>query len=354
VVVTLRRNKLIENYINKRWSIADMTLPKYQTDEYDPPEDAGLTDEEFEEILPTLVTELSEIDFTHNYTDEALKKDWEKLKKTDFGKDTSSTTRVGMKLCEHFFPNFYDIESNGKTFRVLWKDTTLLEKVLRANRKMHSTPYLSELKRMIYFSGGLPKHTMFRPHLAKAIVSEFGGERVLDPCCGWGGRLLGTVASGKHYVGFEPNLETYLNLVKMVNFLGIQKEVTLFNDVAEDMTEYEFDNVDIVLTSPPYFDYEVYCDSADQCENKFDTYDDWKDDWLKDVIKKSVDKLNPDGVSCWNTHNVTKMPIIADVENIHLEFGFNIEDIFSLKSSSRPTNLGEVKKSEDITVCYRK
>jgi len=45
-----------------------------------------------------------------------------------------------MKLCEHFFPNFFDIENkNGDSFKSLWK-ADKLEKVIRWNRKSHSTP----------------------------------------------------------------------------------------------------------------------------------------------------------------------------------------------------------------------
>ena len=49
---------------------------------------------------------------------------------------------------------------------------------MRWNRKSHSTPYLSEIKRGIYFNFGLPKSTMYRPQMAKMIVTDLNGELV--------------------------------------------------------------------------------------------------------------------------------------------------------------------------------
>lgn len=339
---------MLEKYLNNKMSLKN------------------LSDESFELILPILVDDLSKMSFLLSFKDDEMLKDWKNLKKEVVAKDTPAQKQVGMKLCKHFMPNFYDIEVKGTTLARMWEDKAILEKVIRWNRGGtplkngqgttwgHSTPLMSEYKRGCFMTSGLPIPTMFRPHHAKNIVSAFSGDRVLDPCMGWGGRMLGTVSAGKEYIGFEPNLETYLNLVKMVNFLGIQQHVRLINDVAENMDKYDFGLVDIALTSPPYFDYEVYCDGADQCENKFSDYDVWKNDWLKDVIKKTLDKLNPNGVSCWNTHNIGKMKLIDDVEDIHDGFGYEASDTFGLESSKRPSNMTATdKKNKDITVCYK-
>lgn len=311
-----------------------------------------LSDEKFEEILPQLAKELTEVDYVPTHSDEKLKKDWTDLIGKSFNRDTNSSIRTGISLCEHFFPNFYDIECKGKTFKGLWKDTDNLEKIIRWNRKSHGTPYLSELKRGIYFCCGLTKSTMFRPHLAKIIVSEFEGDKVLDPCCGWGGRLLGTVASGKHYTGFEPNVETYNNLMRMVKYLNIEKAVTLYNDGAENMEEHLTEKFDIALTSPPYFNLEIYSDSDKQCENQYETYEEWSEGWLDNVIDKVTTFLKPNGVSCWNVHNVNKMPMIEDVKKYHEDWGFKWDRDFSLTSSKRQSN-GK-GKNQDVTKCYRK
>jgi hypothetical protein len=311
-----------------------------------------LTDRQFDNILPQLAKELSDISFYPNHSDEVLQKNWKELCKYVIDSDfTNSRVTTGMKLCEHFFPNFYDIENTkGLTFKGLWKDINNLEKILRWNRKSHSYPYLSELKRGIYFCGlGLAKSTMFRPHLAKMICDAKDGEYVLDPCAGWGGRMLGAVASGKGYVGFEPNDETYNNLNELVNYLKLPN-VILYNDVAENMNKYDFPNPDIILTSPPYYNLEIYSDKGS--ENDYDNYESWREGWLKDVILKSLGHLNRGGWSCWNVHNIGKMKLIDDVRDIHERNSFNEVREFGLQSSKRQSN-GCQKTNLDVTKVYQ-
>ena len=325
---------MIENYLNIKNSTRN------------------LTDRQFDDILPQLAKELSDISFYPNHSDEVLQKNWKELCKYVIDSDfTNSRVTTGMKLCEHFFPNFYDIENTkGLTFKGLWKDINNLEKILRWNRKSHSYPYLSELKRGIYFCGlGLAKSTMFRPHLAKMICDAKDGEYVLDPCAGWGGRMLGAVASGKGYVGFEPNDETYNNLNELVNYLKLPN-VILYNDVAENMNKYDFPNPDIILTSPPYYNLEIYSDKGS--ENDYDNYESWREGWLKDVILKSLGHLNRGGWSCWNVHNIGKMKLIDDVRDIHERNSFNEVREFGLQSSKRQSN-GCQKTNLDVTKVYQ-
>ena len=316
-----------------------------------------LTDEEFEAALPALAEELETVDFKTAYSAEQLNKEWKSLKDFSTSEDTTnSTTRVGMKLCEHFFPNFYNIKnSKGESFSSSWNKENLT-KVLRWDRKSHSTPYLSELKRGIYFCTGLTKNTMFRPHLAKTIVSNFSGQTVLDPCAGWGGRMLGTVSAGKKYIAFEPNVETYNNLLNLADFLSIKDKVEIYNVGAEYMNDFVKQEVDIILTSPPYFNLEIYSAEKTQSENQHSSYEQWRDLWLADVVKKATSHLNDFGVSCWNVHSVGKMKMIEDVAKIHQDLGFKKEKEFSLNSSKRQTNQSETKKDKnsDVTICYKK
>jgi 16S rRNA G966 N2-methylase RsmD len=305
----------------------------------------NLTDEEFENHVNELAEQLEEVDYRYSYTNEELAQDWFKLNKKKFNDDTSSTTRTGMKLCEHFFPNFFDISNQqGQSFSTLWKKENLI-KILRWNRKSHSTPYISELRRGLYFCCGLTKNTMYRPHLAKTICTDLKAKVILDPCCGWGGRLLGVVASGAYYYGFEPNPTTYENLIKLINFLGIREQVTIINDVVENINNYEIPNVDLVLTSPPYFNLEIY--STKGSETKYSTYEEWRDEWLSNIINLCLQKTT---YSAWNVHNIGKLKIISDIKNIHEQHCFNEIKTFSVSSSKRQTN--EKGKNIDKTIVY--
>ena len=314
----------------------------------------NLSDVEFENILPTLSSELEDISFYYSYSDSDLLKDWNALIKWNARVDTmASTQRVGMKLCEHFFPNFFDIENkDGNSFKSLWK-ADKLEKVLRWNRKSHSTPYLSELRRGIYFNYKLAKSTMYRPQMAKMVVTNLGAKRVLDPCAGWGGRMLGCIASGAEYVAFEPNTETYQGLLKLIEFLGIEDKVRIIKDSALEMDKYDIGEFDLILTSPPYFDLEVYSHEDTQSIKGCDTYSMWVNNFLKPLIELSISHMKQNGWSCWNVHNVGKMKMIDDAKVIHE--GYNNQKVFSVTSSKRQTNQTvSKKKNADITICYSK
>jgi 16S rRNA G966 N2-methylase RsmD len=312
----------------------------------------NISDEEFEVIITTLASELENISFNYSYSDPDLLKDWNSLIKWNARIDTmASTQRVGMKLCEHFFPNFFDIENkDGNSFKSLWK-ADKLEKVLRWNRKSHSTPYLSELRRGIYFNYNLAKSTMYRPQMAKMVVTNLGAKRVLDPCAGWGGRMLGTIAAGAEYVAFEPNTETYEGLLNLSKFLGIQDKVRIIKDSALEMNKYDIGEFDLILTSPPYFDLEVYSHEDTQSIKGCDTYSIWVNNFLKPLIELSISHMKVDGWSCWNVHNVGKMKMIDDVKEIHN--GFNNQKVFSVISSKRQTNkIKSNNKNSDVTICY--
>ena len=314
----------------------------------------NLSDVEFENILPTLSSELEDVSFYYSYSDSDLLKDWNALIKWNARVDTmASTQRVGMKLCEHFFPNFFDIENkDGNSFKSLWK-ADKLEKVLRWNRKSHSTPYLSELRRGIYFNYKLAKSTMYRPQMAKMVVTNLGAKRVLDPCAGWGGRMLGCIASGAEYVAFEPNTETYQGLLKLIEFLGIEDKVRIIKDSALEMDKYDIGEFDLILTSPPYFDLEVYSHEDTQSIKGCDTYSMWVNNFLKPLIELSISHMKQNGWSCWNVHNVGKMKMIDDVKVIHE--GYNNQKVFSVTSSKRQTNQTvSKKKNADVTICYSK
>ena len=316
----------------------------------------NLSNIDFDAAVPGLAKELEQTSFYYHYTDEEMKEDWKKLCKWSTTESSiNSTSRLGMKLSEHYCPNFYDIESaTGTSYKSLWTQANL-EKILRWNRKSHSTPYMSELKRGIYFCCGLTKNTMYRPQMMKLACIKYKPEVVLDPCAGWGGRMLGAVSYGAHYIAFEPNTTTYNNLMQIVNFLGIQHKVTLICDDARNMKKYNLPKADLVLTSPPYFDLEVYAHEDTQSITHTPVYQDWADGFLREIIKLGIEQLNPKGVSCWNVGKVRNRDMNDDVLKYHTEFNFNKIDTLAVTSSKRQSNQVTSKnaKSSDNTIVYQ-
>jgi hypothetical protein len=316
-----------------------------------------IPDEMLDEVMPILAQQLSKVDYRIQHTDGVLKKDWSGLVKyTPTSTHTASQVRHGIKLVEHFYPNFYMIESNGKSFHSSW-NPEVLEKVLRWCRTGMSKLWLSWARRAVYFSAGLPSSTMYRPHIAKTacLVSNKPFGTLLDPCIGWGGRMLGTVSAGWDYIGFDTNPETFQNTQRLVEFLGIQSKVKLFLDDSINMDKYDFQSADIALTSPPYYDVEIYSEFDNRQYSQYPTYRDWVTGWLSPLIGKSLDRLNEDGMSCWNVQNMPskKMMMVDDVESVHNSRGWNLVDTLGITSPVRNLRLAN-KKIPDSTFIFRK
>ena len=129
---------------------------------------------------------------------------------------------------------------------------------------------------------------------------------------------MGAVSSGAHYIAFEPNTETFNGLNRMVDFLNIRDSVTLICDDALNMDKYDIPKVDMVLTSPPYFDLEVYTHENTQSINQINNYGDWSELFLKKIIELTTNKLNDGGVSCWNVGKVGKNDMNIEIGRAHV------------------------------------
>lgn len=163
--------------------------------------------------------------------------------------------------------------------------------------------------------------------------------------------MLGTVAAGARYIGCEPNTETYQNLTKLAAFLGIENQVELFNLPAEkvDLSQFSYD---LVLTSPPYYNLEVYCSEETQSENKYNSYDAWLEEWFKPLVVSSSQKAK---VICWNVADVGKITLQKDfIALMNQQPEWQEDIVFGIGSSARQANQNELKnkKNLDKTLVY--
>lgn len=321
----------------------------------------NLSDEEFETVVKTLSEELDSNGFIYdNFDDLTLRKDWTSLCKKDVKDLTSisATCTVGMKIIKHYMRHFYSVK-NYKNISVLslWNKQNL-EKALRFNRKYHSTPYVSEIIRSLSFTNGLGKITIYRPVMAKIICNHFKVKSVLDVCVGWGGRMLG-VKSLKDisYTGIEPYTATYNKLCDIRTLLSLE-DVTLINKPAEIALNELPDDLkfDLALTSPPYYNLEIYSEEPTQ-SLQHGSYKSWIKNFLEPVIKNVISRVT---YSCWSVKNFKtdkKYDLLDDIIAIHKENGWIMSDtIFTMKNSKRPgkTSIDDVKKTEENTYVFVK
>ena len=293
----------------------------------------------------------------------------------------SATEVAGMKVLRKHMRHFHAVRNyKGNSVASLWTQPCL-EKALRFNRAQHSTPYASEIIRSLSFANGLGKVTMYRPLMAKKVVAYLAHQlgvkevRVLDVCAGWGGRMIGaksaespsfagvspSVAGGLrgelvspslkvHYTGIDPCEKTYAALRAIRDELGLHN-VTLIHKPAEVALQQPLGTYDIALTSPPYYNLEIYSDEPTQSVHA-GGYQAWLESFLKPVIA-GVIRL---GVkySCWSVKNFKtdkKYDLLDDVIRIHGEHGWRLLDgvVFTMANSRRPGQKAKPHESTEST-----
>lgn len=310
---------------------------------------------------------------TDSYTPQERRKDWDALMKKEVvaggvGGEIvplDSRSRPGHKILDHHMPHFYHVANYKGTSVASLVTQEAIEKALWANLAMHSTPYKSEIRRMLVMTAGLSHVTKYRAPTAKAIVEYFGARRVLDPCIGWGGRMLGTLVTGATYVGCEPDPSTVAGLRRILSELPtlVPERATIHERPVEDCLETLRSEApfDIVLTSPPYFNLELYT-GGEQSVSRFPTWDRWVAGWLKPVIVGCLGCLREGGVSCWSVKNIRTdriYPLADEVARIHKEAGWELVKTVTLRGSARPgggrvKDGKETRESEEETYCYRR
>ena len=358
--------KLLEN---KEYHLSESSVPKTDlTPEKEPHIRAKLV------ILAKQIVDCSNSVLVDTYTVDERTKDWRSLEKKIVidGGDVihiDTRTRPGHKILDHFMPHFYDVKNyKGISVRGLFTQAAL-EKALIQNIQMHSTPYISEIRRMIVMTGGLGNVSKYRTVTSKAIVQYFGAKRVLDPCTGWGGRMLGTLAAGSDtsYLGCEPDPNTAKGLRGILEDTAIPLTVRSRGRIIEKPAELALaeiatlDKFDLVLTSPPYFNLELYT-AGDQSTVAHKTWEDWTEKWLKVVILRCLACLKEGGTSCWNVKNFKsdkKYPLADVTKKIHKDAGWELVKTVSMTGSGRPGGKRieegkETRDSEEETFCFKR
>ena len=156
--------------------------------------------------------------------------------------------------------------------------------------------------------------SQFKPSVAKAIYDYFKAETILDFSMGWGDRLCGFYASeyGKKYIGLDPRVENHPIYETQVEFykkhngwFEHDRDVEMHCEPAEDFdyTQYH-DQVDLIFTSPPYFNVEKYSESDTQSWVRYKTIDVWNEYFLHKALERMIPTLKTGGIMAINISDV--------------------------------------------------
>ena len=120
--------------------------------------------------------------------------------------------------------------------------------------------------------------------------------KVLDPCAGWGGRMIGFSTVVSEYHGFEPYTKTYDGLNKLGEWIKKRNPNFNFNIKNLPFEDSNLNNnfFDFAFTSPPYFDTEKYGDEETNSFNRYKTFEKWCDLFYFPMIEKTMVALKKD------------------------------------------------------------
>jgi hypothetical protein len=133
----------------------------------------------------------------------------------------------------------------------------------------------------------------FKPTTAKYVAKLFGATHMMDPCAGWGGRMLGAWSADCAYTGFDTNTDMIPAYEAMINKISSEKhKIRWENFLTADISDVSYD---LVLTSPPYINLEVYPHMT-----PFESKAKYYKDFLIPLIRKSQINIRRKGWVCIN------------------------------------------------------
>ncbi|MCK9609194.1 MAG: hypothetical protein M0R33_22390 [Methylomonas sp.] len=157
---------------------------------------------------------------------------------------------------------------------------------------MRGQKFVFVLREIIYRDAAREVST-FRVNVMAAMIRRFSARRILDPCAGWGSRLLGAIAEDvDYYCGVDPNAELHPAYREMIDFFSRDSLRGHYDMICAPFETAQLPDackdVDLVITSPPYFDYEIYSSDPQQSIIAHSGFEAWYNDFLIPLFRKSV------------------------------------------------------------------
>ena len=199
---------------------------------------------------------------------EKIKKEWDTIHSLSLHElnEINDKSKLGCNIVDYYFfeqrlktkgnkgINFYEFVENIEYYKTKKYIQTLLLFCEKNNRYKDS-----DLKRYYYIYGlSFGRVNAFKITNALKIYHTYKPTSILDPFCGFGGRFIASMMMNTKYTGIDINHELkpeYDRIIKDFN-LNNNKFELLFQDCLT--VDYSKIDYDMVFTSPPYENIEVY------------------------------------------------------------------------------------------------
>jgi hypothetical protein len=223
---------------------------------------------------------------------------------------------------------------------VCWTPELELERHLKEDEQYHIRFYKKSTRIFpIGFTafkiGYIQVAVNFPPMIAKYLYEKYTdnckGQHVInvyDPSSGWGGRIAGamTVQEDRHinYIGTDPNTDNFIDELGITRYEYLAQFINQSLSSGWGYEPHTYDvyqlgsevigkdkkfkkykgKLDLVFTSPPYFNREGYSEDETQSLKKFPQYDAWREGFLKPTLTTAYTYLKPDRYLLWNIADI--------------------------------------------------
>jgi DNA-binding CsgD family transcriptional regulator len=168
-----------------------------------------------------------------------------------------------VKLTYHFFEHYWNCKHKGyNAITDIWEEGNrsvlkrAIEEMWGLNKEINIYGLLKYVKKHMRDFNSV---SIFKPWVAGYIYDRYlpNGGTVIDPSCGWGGRFMAASARNIRYIGYDINQLAIKSHENLNEFLGSRVKVKP-TFICADSSTHVFDSGDLIFTSPPYDDLELY------------------------------------------------------------------------------------------------
>ncbi len=137
----------------------------------------------------------------------------------------------------------------------------------------------------------------FRITVALTVIKMLKSTTWLDISAGWGDRLLTAILSKsiKFYCGVDPNPCLHPYYREMIKAFNKSSSDYVMLEDGFETAKIPNKDYDLVFSSPPFFDLEIYSDAASNSFFKNPSEQAWFNNFLMPSISKAISYLIPNG-----------------------------------------------------------
>jgi tRNA1(Val) A37 N6-methylase TrmN6 len=198
--------------------------------------------------------------------------------------------------------------------------------------------------------------SLFKPLVGKYLYKNYAKKRVFDYSAGWGARCLAALSLGLEYYGVDPlTFNEVNNMMKFFNGFG-----KVINGGSEDANIYDnLPKVDCIMSSPPYFDLEIYSNDDNQSVKKYCQYENWLNIYWNNTVKNCMGILEDSGYFILIIKEVLKkINISKDMKDVCEKNGLVLTKEMRYRTSlshlSDKKNTKVVSKNSEIVYIFTK